>query len=528
MAKPLSIQEAVDWRLLAAVGAASIALSTLFVKARPDLAFTAAFLFQDQGNHVEVASRVAEGAVLYRDIACPYGPLPVLLGAAVAWTIGISAYTYVLLQSLLSAVLLVLLAHTLGRHVPMRVVPAVLLLGVLPLSMVPGAIAGGAASNTYLGLERLVLAVLALLWTPPEERTVASSATAGLVFGAWQLVKFGGAVFGIVAWLVVDVAALIGVAAAGGVGRFQWRRLVKVWAAMLVAAIGLEALRLGVLFAVLPPDIALETAWPVHAFQHYGSIPPEVRGRGFTALELLTHAAVPLAALAVGACALPKQIVEREGRRAMGLLVPAVFFVVAWTGYFAHRDSMWQHAWATVPGAAWALTHGKRLVTLAVVVVALPALVFISATIAGFARAGATSPMRMPNGDTLWLDATGRKAATTLLALLEEDHALGRPATTVVSPSGGGLYFYTDTALPIRHLWIIDKYVRQGEASTMRDRLGDVRHVAFTNETGLTEERFAERVGAVLGPEIQGLWRGRVAHIDHFRGWSLVTLTGSR
>ena len=129
-----------------------------------------------------------------------------------AWTIGISAYTYVLLQSLLSAVLLVLLAHTLGRDVPMRVVAAVLLLGVLPLSMVPGAIAGGAASNTYLGLERLVLAVLALLWTPPEERTVASSATAGLVFGAWQLVKFGGAVFGIVAWLVVDVAALIGVA----------------------------------------------------------------------------------------------------------------------------------------------------------------------------------------------------------------------------------------------------------------------------------------------------------------------------
>ena len=211
-------------------------------------------------------------------------------------------------------------------------------------------------------------------------------------------------------------------------------------------------------------------------------------------MNFITHAAVPLAALALGACALPKQIVEREGRRAMGLLVPAVFFVVAWTGYFAHRDSMWQHAWATVPGAAWALTHGKRLVKLAIAVVALPALVLISATIAGLARVGATSPMRMPNGDTLWLDATGRKAATTLLALLEEDHALGRPATTVVSPSGGGLYFYTNTALPIRHLWIIDKYVRQGEASTMRDRLGDVRHVAFTNETGLTEGRFAERV----------------------------------
>jgi hypothetical protein len=519
---------ALDWRLLTAAGAASIALNILFVKARPDLAFTSAFLFQDQGNHLQVAARVADGAALYRDIAYPYGPLPVLLGVALAWTVGISACAYVLLQSLLSAALVVLLAHAVGRHVPTRVLATVLLLGVLPLSMVPGAIAGGAASNAYLGLERLALAVLALLWTPPEERSVARSAAAGLVVGAWQFVKFGGGAFGLIAWFAVDVAALFGVAATGGIRRSHRPQVLKTWAAMLGIALGCEAVRWAALFAVLPADIALETAWPAHAFEHYGSIPPEVRARGFTLGELLTHAAVPLSALALGAWALPKQIVESEGRRAMGLLVPAAFFVVAWAGYFAHHDSMWQHAWATVPAAAWGLMRAGRAGTCLILAAVSPAVVVVTATVAGLARVGATSPMQMPNGDTLWLDATSRNAATTLMSLLEADHERGRPATTLVSPSGGGLYFYTGTTLPIRHVWVIDKYIRPGEAGAMRDRLSDVRHVAFTNETGLTKERFEERVKAVLGPAVRDLWHGRVAHIDHPRGWSLVTLAGSR
>jgi hypothetical protein len=60
--------------------------------------------------------------------------------------------------------------------------------------MVPGAIAKGAASNTYMDLERLAPAVLALLWTPPEERSVARFTAAGSVVGAWLFVKVGGAV----------------------------------------------------------------------------------------------------------------------------------------------------------------------------------------------------------------------------------------------------------------------------------------------------------------------------------------------
>jgi hypothetical protein len=39
----------------------------------------------------------------------------------------------------------------------------------------PSAMAGGATSNTYIGLERLVLVALLLSWTPPEERTKTAS-----------------------------------------------------------------------------------------------------------------------------------------------------------------------------------------------------------------------------------------------------------------------------------------------------------------------------------------------------------------
>ena len=106
------------------------------------------------------------------------------------------------------------------------------------------------------------------------------------------------------------------------------------------------------------------------------------------------------------------------------------------------------------------------------------------------------------------------------------DHDQRQPATTIVSPSGGGLYFYSGTTLPIRHVWIIDKYIRPDEVSLMRNQLDRVRHVAFTNETGLTEARFDERVRDVFGAPVRDLWRGRVSPIEQYRGWSLVSLTG--
>jgi len=121
-----------------------------------------------------VAACLAEGGVLYRDVACPCGPLPALPRSALAWSVGISARSFVVLQALLNAAFLRLLAHGLGRHVPSRAAAVIALLGVLPLSMAPRATAGGTASNTSIGLERLVLVVLLLPWTPPEERTALS------------------------------------------------------------------------------------------------------------------------------------------------------------------------------------------------------------------------------------------------------------------------------------------------------------------------------------------------------------------
>jgi len=79
-----------------------------------------------------------------------------------------------------------------------------------------------------------------------------------------------------------------------------------------------------------------------------------------------------------------------------------------------------------------------------------------------------------------------------------------------------------------RHVWIIDLCVRPFEANCIAGALGEVRDVAFMNETRLTEARVQERAATVLGPAARGLWRGRVAHIDDFRGWSLASLTPSR
>lgn len=511
-----------NWRLIGFVAACTATLIALFVKARPDLVFTSAFLFQDQGNHLLVAARLTDGGMLYRDVAYPYGPLPAMLGVALAYSFGISALTYVVLQALLNAAFLVLLAHVLSHHVPPHAVAAIVLLGVLPLSMAPSATAGAAASNTYIGLERLVAVVLLWTWTPPEERTHATSVVAGLGLILWQLVKVGGAGFWLAAWLVVDVLT------AAGRGRAVWRRLVRGWGVMIGVALAAEACRWATLFLTLPAPIAFDAAWPAYTLEHYRSIPTEIRSRGLSVVELATHAAVPLAALGLAFLSVRRQLTDTEGRRALGLLIPSAFFVFGWAGYFGHREIMWQYAWTAIPGAAFAVAYAGRSVKIGASLIAMPAVVLLLASIGGAVRVGATEPMRMSNGDALWMNAPTRDAATALLSLLQADRANGRPGKTVVIPSGGGLYFYTGTSLLIRHPWVIDRYIRPYEWDVIAHRVRGVEHVAFTNEAGLTEERFDARVGATLGPAVQEQWRRRLVRIERHRGWSLVTLGAAK
>jgi hypothetical protein len=401
------------------------------------------------------------------------------------------------------------------------VAAAVALLGVLPLAMAPGPLAGGAASNTYLGLERLGLVVFALSWTPPEERTDARSAAAGLALGAWQWVKFGGAAFGLAAWLAVDVVA------AFGRGRDAWRGAARSLALVALTALAVEGLRWTALFATLPAPIALETAWPGHTLAHYLHTPEAVRGRALAGTEL-AQAAWIVTALVLTAASVRGRRAGPGDRAALALLLPPAFFVAGCAGYFGHLDIMWHYAWAAIPGVALAFRQPGGLLRTALWLAALPAALVVAAGVSVTARSPATEPVRMPNGDRLWMNAAARDAAAALLPIFEEDHASNRAARTVVVPSGGGLNFYTGAPLPTRHAWMTYDYVRPHEYEATRDRLQRVERVAFMTEPGLTAERFDERVRAVFGPPTQSMWRGRVARIERHRGWSLVTLTGGR
>jgi len=110
------------------------------------------------------------------------------------------------------------------------------------------------------------------------------------------------------------------------------------------------------------------------------------------------------------------------------------------------------------------------------------------------------------------------------MALLGADRASRGPTRTLVLPSGGGLYFYAGAALPTRHPWVIEKYIRPYEFEVVRDQVGPIDRVVLLNEPGITVERLDECVRAILGPAVADLWKGRVSRIDHRAGWSLVTL----
>ncbi len=481
---------AYDWPLILAAGVVPLLLGAVVMLRRPDLVFTVDFLTHDQGVQLLIGDRLASGAMLYRDLAYPYGPLPAYVLAAAALLGGLSAQVYLSLVCALGAAFLMVLTHALRQHVDRATAASVVLLGVLPLTATPGAVLGGYTNNSYIGLERMLLATLVLAWRPPDRRSAAASVWLGLIFGTWQLVKFGGAAFGIAAWLAVDALSF-------------WRRPSSFSAVEYVRRLCLtlgvfgtiEACRWATLFAVLPRDVAWDVAWPAYTAQLYATLAEGASTVWPGSLtEFATQWLPVCAGIVLSVAAAVSMARRRCNERQVVLLLPAAFYVMANLGYLGHAHTVRQYVWTWIPAATLLLHRRQRALQLFAVCAVAPAvalalkIALVNQPLVGLQEA------RMPNGDRLWVDSA---RAVQLPRLLAE---MTRPVPTFAMTAAGGLYFYADAQLPTRHPWLLPAYVRPYEAAVTSSALRESGELLILDETATTPEQAAALVDAVFGP----------------------------
>lgn len=170
-----------DGAAIAVVVAVALLVGESAIFRRSALTRMGSFFSSDAGYSLFVASEVLGGARLYRDVAYPYGWLPVAAYAAVASCFGNTPTVYLQFLLLVSAAGLALAFLLTRRFLPIGLSLVVTVGGLLPVLVVPGSLLGGYPSSYYLPLERLLLILAALTWQPPFHRSRTRSAALGAI-----------------------------------------------------------------------------------------------------------------------------------------------------------------------------------------------------------------------------------------------------------------------------------------------------------------------------------------------------------
>ena len=318
------------------------------------------WLTGEHSNQLYHAQVLGSGGLLYRDVECQYGPLPLYAYAAFAKVFGNTIQTGVAFHLCLSLVVVAALFRWLVRAVRTRN-EALLLAGLLGLASLcltvfyrsPLILSFG-ANFEYLSFERLWLIGLASGWRPLRERTGRDAFRIGLFLFLWQLTKFGGAAFGVAGYFLTDAVHLLldGTKA----DRRAW---FPFWLRAGVACVAAEALRVGLFYAVLAPAVAARSLWP---FWVVSSYPYDRLDYWLSPQHFIVFIApilVPVVAglLATAVRVLPGARAWRSDRMPEALWYPAVVLLAFYlcgsvnkVGYFGRQWLFFQYAFALAPG----------------------------------------------------------------------------------------------------------------------------------------------------------------------------------
>jgi len=256
--KPTALSTRTATIILAAL---AIIIGIYPLVARPDLVRAGVFLFLDEGHALLSATIINGGGHLYRDLYTPYGPLPAWMWAGIARVAGNTPTAFGVMHVFFNTATLLLVFGTLRRTLTPAWALAFAVVCVLPSVIIRGQIFGGMWVNTYVTVERAVIAGLLFAWRPPIERSFARSFVLGALLGTLQWIKFGTVAFIGAGFVAAEAWSLW----SDGRTRAAWRQV----GMALVAAAFVEGLMVAWAVASLPWPMARDVIWPSFGVRMY-------------------------------------------------------------------------------------------------------------------------------------------------------------------------------------------------------------------------------------------------------------------
>ena len=442
---------------------------------RPELLSGETFIFHDNSYVLFAADQLLAGKVLFRDVFYQYGVLTAYVYAGWAALFGNTILSYWHLAQLLNCIGLVQLWLLLRRGQPVWRALVFAIAVLLPYFLIPGGLVESVGA--YVGLERICLLSIALLWRPPTVRTLGSALRVGLLLGVMQWIKFGGAFMAAAILLAVDIWALVYARADSK----RWVRWLKVSLVTLLGFMVLEGSLVALLYVLLPSQLAWEVLWPSWMMQNYGAY----RYKSVTLLHWfnvnyfigvqLPLVAGALVGLIFGGHLLlkPRVIVAEEDtgwfRSAGPALFLLIFFAVALLIYLPHMWVAMMYVWMILVPAALLLGKAPRWCLGVFIVLCLPA--FLLSVKGLVPPETGLRKVHLAN-DTLWLSPETEARLNKLkrtLELLERDNESGvsdRPAI-LGFPMGSGLHHFFGYPSATRHAWFMSGFIRSREEADL-------------------------------------------------------------
>ncbi len=499
---------------LVAVGLVLVALALGGATAlrRPDRVFHGGFLYADHGTNLLVADRLNDGAILYRDVAYQYGPIPAYAYALVARVFGNTVWVNALWFLVLSAVCIALAYYWLLRHTSVVVAGIVAGAALIPMVLTPGGGIGTYADSAYIPVERLCFLCLLLAWIPPRDRTVRRAVALGLVLGAWQGIKFGGAVFGFAAILLVDALDLVVSSAPGR----AWRGAIKSIAITGASAAAVECVYVVAALLFLPLPIARDTIWPAYVIEAYAfvtdagfaRVPSLVMGRAFVILQLAQVACMLAAIVGLMLVVARSRSAGNLKAGVCGAFLGLTFFALAAPFYFGHQNLYYQWAWAAALSSVVLLDRLPRYALAAFALMLLPAMAQMVRADLYDAPPPVVRPVQVDANDTLYLSDPEIETTEAIRAL----HAELRPPrdAIVFMRVGAGAHTLLGIPIEMRGYYYLRGFVRPYDERELEARLDTIGAIVVIAVRDARPEGVVDYALSPFSPEFAETLRRRL------------------
>lgn len=460
------------------------------IKSSPQEYRGAEWAFGEAGNQLFRADQIAHGRVLYRDMECQYGPLPIYAWSAFSLIAGNTVAANLLFHTLLSLVFIgALYWWATGQNAGRRVIAAVfaaLVTVVFARTMFLHLLAFSLSNVEYFVFERMWILGMAVCWRPPEQRGTRDMLTLIGLCTAWQLTKVGGALFGLAAFVCVDMLWMRGFGR-GEQGRAWW----KWWVKVAVGCLAAEVLRCALFVSVAGWELGLRQAWPLHVAREYS--------RTWLTLwagpKHFILAVLPIVGLVVVFVAFVAQML-RAKRPTDEDVAPiyfqgaagAVFFLLAAMpriGYLGHEWLIFGYQW---PLLLLPLILLRRSPVWGLVILLLIHVGPLGRSIKEIQRVGAPVPtesVQTSIGPLVFAQGDARAEFLRTLLKLRESHKAG--GTLIINAwGGGGWYVIAGETHPPRNIFFSSPLGRTENDDAEFDRLlADARLVLIQADPGI-------------------------------------------